>query len=66
MVIPTKVPAPDKPGPLAMGLDHEDWDPGRPYSAIKAVQAERHMESLRGSHMHKAEAQIHTLPPEQV
>lgn len=48
MVIPTKVPAPDKPGPLAMGLDHEDchedWDPGRPYSAIKAVQAERQTE----------------------
>lgn len=44
MVIPTKAPAPDKPGPLAMGLDREDWDPGRPYSAIKAVQAERHTE----------------------
>lgn len=42
MVIPTKAPAPDKPGPLGVGLDHEDWDPGRPCSAIKAVQAERH------------------------
>lgn len=56
MVIPTKAPVPDKPGPLGVGLDHEDWDPGRSYSAIKAVQAERHTQILRGSHMHKAEA----------
>lgn len=53
MVIPTKAPAPDQPGPLGLGLDHEDWDQGRPYSATNVVQPERHTQSLRRSHMDK-------------
>lgn len=53
MVIPTKAPAPDNPGSLGVRLDHEDWDPGRSYSANKAVELERHTQP-EVSHADKA------------
>lgn len=60
MAIPTKAPAPDKPGPLGLRLDHRTQEGPTVQTRLLNWRA-----TLRAT-QDRAEVQVHSLPPERV